>query len=101
MKRKVLFAIATGMIASFCIVAGEKLDTEFSLNLSSSRFYLEWMLGALVLSVLIHFSWEFCNKILESNLSLKLKGSAFVSKLDDFENRMGFVGVMLVLLLIL
>ena len=88
--RKLTFAILAGIIASFCFVAGQRLDTDFSIDLSSLKFYGEWILLAIVLSVVIHMLWENFLKIGDASVIKRVKQTEIYRKIDIFVNRLSF-----------
>lgn len=45
-RRKTIWSLCLGLIVSFCYVAGYYLDCYDSLNLTSVKFYLIWLLGS-------------------------------------------------------
>lgn len=62
-RRKVFWAFFTGVILAFCYIAGANLDMEDTFNLSSISFYLKWLLGSAIATVLLLGIWEIAIKI--------------------------------------
>lgn len=58
MKRKLFFAVMTGVFVSFCYVAGYLLELQDSLDMKDASFYLKWLLGAVCASGILYALWE-------------------------------------------
>ena len=57
-KRKFFFAALTGVVLGFCIIAGQRLDTIYSLEIMEKSFYIKWLFCAIVLGMSTHLIWE-------------------------------------------
>lgn len=56
--RKSIFSAMTGVIASFCYVAGYRLDTFDTLDFLDKRFYLMWAAATVPLCIVIYLLWQ-------------------------------------------
>lgn len=53
-KRKIIFSLLTGMLISFCYVAGYSLDRYDTVDLTQKSFYLKWLLGGVAIAGLVY-----------------------------------------------
>lgn len=67
--RKMVFAVITGILVAFLYVAGSRLDQYDTLNLRDIAFYLRWLIGSCIASVLISIIWGCAQGISRSLLS--------------------------------
>lgn len=65
-KRKIIFAVVSGMVISFFYAAGYFLELNDSLELTDGRFYLRWFMEAILAAGVLYILWELvdrCEKI--------------------------------------
>jgi len=95
--RKLIFAGITGLGFGFCIVAGSILDAEYSLDFMNKSFYIKWLIFSVILGILIHFIWEWIEKL---SVRDQKNVGAIVSKLDHFEKKLSFPVLVAILLVL-
>lgn len=63
--RKLVFSAITGILTAFCYVAGYRLDTFDTLNLSDKRFYMQWAAVSVAAGVIAYLLWHAIDRISE------------------------------------
>ena len=97
--RKFSFAAMAGLGVGFCLIAGNSLDTEYSLDLMHKSFYIKWLICSIIMGFLIHVSWELCSKGMQcgGNIGNILKRAKVIG--EGIEKKLSFPIIMLILLL--
>ena len=97
--RKFSFAAMAGLGVGFCFIAGNSLDTEYSLDLMHKSFYIKWLICSIIMGFLIHVSWELCSKGMQcgGNIGNILKRAKVIG--EGIEKKLSFPIIMFILLL--
>lgn len=70
-KRKIIFSLFTGLVISFCYVAGYSLDNFDTVDLTQKSFYLKWILAGGAAAGLIYGLFKLMEYKRRTNLTLK------------------------------
>lgn len=79
--RKIVFAGITGLLLSFCYVAGSSLDKYDTLDLTDGHFYGKLLLTALFVSAILYGVWEIADR--RGQRPKWIRMSRFCSQIND------------------